>query len=76
MDLIKEATKLLGQIDEVTQRVRYIVSRAHLVCPWRRPPGRNGFDSETMSYSMAWTNNQSLKASGMPFLPVHMERRQ
>jgi hypothetical protein len=30
-DLSKEATKLLGQIDEVTQKVRYIVSRAHLV---------------------------------------------
>jgi hypothetical protein len=70
-NLIKEATKLLEQIDEVTQRVRYIVSRAHLVPLGDDRRAGMVFDSETMSYSMAWTNDQSLKASGMPFAGAH-----
>ena len=70
-DLIKEATKLNEQIAEVTQKVRYIVSRAHLVPLGEDRRAGMVFDSETMSYSMAWTNDQSLKASGMPFAGAH-----
>ena len=70
-DLSKEATKLLGQIDEVRQKVRYIVSRAHLVPLGEDRRAGMVFDSETMSYSLGWTNDQSLKASGMPFAGAH-----
>jgi hypothetical protein len=70
-DLSKEATKLLGQMDEVRQKVRYIISRAHLVPLGEDRRAGMVFDSETMSYSMAWTNDQSLKASGMPFAGAH-----
>ena len=70
-DLSKEATKLLGQMDEVRQKVRYIVPRAHLVPLGEDRRAGMVFDSETMSYSMAWTNDQSLKASGMPFAGAH-----
>ena len=70
-DLSKEATKLLGQIDEVRQKVRYIISRAHLVPLGEDRRAGMVFDSETMSYSLGWTNNQSLKASGMPFAGAH-----
>ena len=69
--LSKEATKLLGQIDEVRQKVRYIISRAHLVPLGEDRRAGMVFDSETMSYSLGWTNNQSLKASGMPFAGAH-----
>ena len=70
-NLSKEATKLLGQIDEVRQKVRYIVSRAHLVPLGEDRRAGMVFDSETMSYSLGWTNDQSLKASGMPFAGAH-----
>jgi hypothetical protein len=70
-ELSREATKLLGQIDEVTQRVRYIVSRAHLVPLGEDRRAGMVFDSETLSYSLAWMNDQSLKASGMPFAGAH-----
>ncbi|MBN38512.1 MAG: hypothetical protein CMI29_08610, partial [Opitutae bacterium] len=70
-DLSKEATKLLGQIDEVRQKVRYIISRAHLVPLGEDRRAGMVFDSETMSYSLGWTNDQSLKASGMPFAGAH-----
>ena len=69
--LSKEATKLLGQIDEVRQKVRYIISRAHLVPLGEDRRAGMVFDSETMSYSLGWTNDQSLKASGMPFAGAH-----
>ena len=64
-DSIKEATSWNEQIAEVTQKVRYVVSGSSDT-PWGRPLYRMVLDSETMSYSMAWTNDQSLKASGMP----------
>ncbi len=70
-NLSKEATKLLGQIDEVRQKVRYIISRAHLVPLGEDRRAGMVFDSETMSYSLGWTNDQSLKASGMPFAGAH-----
>ena len=69
--LLKEATKLLGQINEVRQKVRYIVSRAHLVPLGEDRRAGMVFDSETLSYSLAWTNDQSLKASGMPYAGAH-----
>jgi hypothetical protein len=69
--LPKEATKLLGQINEVRQKVRYIVSRAHLVPLGEDRRAGMVFDSETLSYSLAWTNDQSLKASGMPYAGAH-----
>ena len=70
-DLTKEATKLLGQIDEVRQKVRYIISRAHLAPLGKDRRAGMVFDSETLSYSLGWVNDQGLKASGMPFAGAH-----
>jgi cytochrome c5 len=49
----------------------YIVPRAHLV---PLGPDRRAvmvFDSETLSYSFAWMNPQSLETKGMPFGGAH-----
>ena len=70
-NLIKEASKLDGQIAEIRPKVRYIISRAHLVPLGEDRRAAMVFDSETLSYSLAWTNDQSLKASGMPFAGAH-----
>ena len=51
--------------------IAYIVPRAHLV---PLGPDRRAvmvFDSETLSYSFAWMNPQSLETKGMPFGGAH-----
>ena len=51
--------------------IAYIVPRAHLV---PLGPDRRAvmvFDSETLSYSFAWMNPQSLETNGMPFGGAH-----
>ena len=69
--LINEATKLLGQIEEVRKKVRYIISRAHLAPLGKDRRAGMVFDSETLSYSLAWVREEGLKASGMPFAGAH-----
>ena len=58
-------------IETTSTGTAYIVPRAHLV-PFG--PDRRAvmvFDSETLSYSFAWMNPQSLETKGMPFGGAH-----
>ena len=49
------------------KKVRYIISRAHLVPLGEDRRAGMVFDSETMSYSLGWTNDQSLKSQRNAF---------
>ena len=58
-------------IETSSTGIAYIVPRAHLV---PLGPDRRAvivFDSETLSYSFAWMNPQSLETKGMPFGGAH-----
>ena len=58
-------------IETSSTGIAYIVPRAHLV---PLGPDRRAvmvFDSETLSYTFAWMNPQSLETKGMPFGGAH-----
>ena len=69
--LLKDAIQLLSQIAEVRKKVRYIISRAHLVPLGKDRRSAMVFDSETLSYSLAWIEDGGIKTNGMPFGGAH-----
>ena len=54
-----------------TSGIAYIVPRAHLVPLGADRRAVMVFDSETLSYSFAWMDSQSLETKGMPFGGAH-----
>jgi hypothetical protein len=70
-ELSKRARALQEDIRKSRKEVRYIVSRAHLVPLGKDRKATIVFDSDTIAYSMAWFDPDSLSASGMPFGGAH-----
>ena len=59
------------ELGKTPDDVRYIVSRAHLVPLGESREASVVFDSDTMSYSVAWFKAEELSSRGMPFGGAH-----